>query len=231
MDINALHLHIKQKLDKTSSLELPSFEDEEIDFWINDTIYVLLEQIIEGITLQKTGVEEAQKRLDEIKTLIVSGLSLSSNANSYYDNNFCFDLPVDYFRYLGDQVKINTGTSTSKVGTTTVNADTLTIKLKDPFSEHNLHHQTAEPLRMLRGDETSLKGGELIYITDGNYTIDNCYLTYIRKPIEVSKSSNITSDLPVTMHHKLADVTARRMLENIESNRYNTFSAETSIIP
>ena len=35
MTISEMHLAFKLELDKTSALELPSFEPEEIDFWLN----------------------------------------------------------------------------------------------------------------------------------------------------------------------------------------------------
>ena len=35
MDIEAMHIGFKVELDKTSSLELPAFEAEEIDYWLN----------------------------------------------------------------------------------------------------------------------------------------------------------------------------------------------------
>lgn len=225
MTISEFHLAVKIKLDKTSSLELPSFEPEEIDFWLNDTIELFIKQRIDGFNTSRTGFEETQKRIDDLRSLVVSYHNLgSANANVYYPNSTCWTLPTNYFRYLGDSVTINTGTTISTVQSSTVTADDLSVKLRDPFSEHNLHHQTANPLRMLRDDE-------LIYISDGNYTITNCYLTYIKKPVKVDISAGTTSDLPESVHQEIVDLTVKRMLENIESPRYATFTNETLAIP
>lgn len=222
MTISEFHLNVKQKLDKTSSLELPAFEPEEIDFWINDAIMTFVKQRVEGINLKKTGVEETQKRIDDLRTLVVSGYDLGvANGNSYYDNNTCFTIPTNYFRYLGDLVTIST--TSTKVPSTTVTADNLSVKLIDPFSEHNLHHLTAYPLRMLRDDE-------LLYISDGNYSITACYLTYIKKPVEVNLSTSTTSDLSENVHDEIVNITVKKMLENIESQRYGTFTGETLTI-
>lgn len=224
MDISTFHLNIKIKLDKTSSLSLPSFEPEELDFWINDAIDTFVKQRSDGLNIRKTGVEENQRRIDDLRTIILSGVSLKTtplNTNSYYENNTCFTLPSNYFRYLGDQAEINVNGTVSRVGSITTNADTLNIEqIEDPYSKHYLHHQTAKPIRMLRDDE-------ILYISDGTYSITDCYLTYIRKPAEVDLTSNVTCDLPESVHSEIVNIAVKKILENIESQRYMTFSNET----
>lgn len=227
MDISQAHLAFKIKLDKTSSLEYPSFTSEEIDFWLNDAIITFVKQRAQGITLDKSGVEENQKRIDDLRSLIVLDSSLKSNLNTYYENSKCFDLPDDYFRYLGDQVTIS-GTSITehRVGTTPATTDIFNIKyLEDPYSKHILHHQTAKPLRMLRDDE-------IVYVTDGNYVINDCYLSYIKKPVEVNLATNTSSDLPLpeNVHDEIINIAVRKVLENIESSRYQSFTGETLTI-
>lgn len=47
-------------------------------------------------------------------------------------------------------------------------------------------------------------------------------IEYLRYPINISLSSNTTSELPAHMHKEICDLAARKYLEQTESPRYNT---------
>lgn len=245
MTISELHLGVKQKLDKTSSLSLPSFTDEEIDWWLNDTIEVFIKQRIGGLNPKRTGFEETQKRIDDLRTLVVddyfmdihfplnnggwgSGksytLPTSSDDRGGYPNAYDFVIPSDYYAYVDDQVNLIEPNSESDfqritVPSNYVTSDRYRIKLRDPFSEHNVHLGYAEPLRLMRDDRVT-------YIATPDYMVNNAKLVYIKKPDTVSLSGDITCNLPDHTHAEIVNMTAKRMLENIESPRYQTMSRE-----
>lgn len=215
MTASEVNIAILQKLDKTSSLELPAFEQEEIEFWVNDTILKFIDDV---------DIDETQIDIDDIKNLIVPSSTLSVSSSNYYPNNYCFNLPSNYYRYLSDNVSItftgiNGQSITKRVATTPVTHDRYTVKLRDPFSEHNLYLDYAEPLQKIIDEE-------IVYITDGNYIINNSYLSYIKKPETFDISGGVTIDLPEHTHRRVVDMTVKRMLENIENPRYQTMSYE-----
>jgi hypothetical protein len=228
MTISEMHSAIKMELDKTSSLELPSFESEEIDYWINRTINDFIKQRIPS-NKNKLTIEETKKVRDDLRTLVGPPISLTLVVNSYYPNNFCFSLPTDYLYDLEDEVIIEytdeeTGSRLQKkVPTNEVTSNTYSTHLRDPFSEHIIYKEFARPLKMVRGNE-------IVYVTDGDYDIIDCYFTYIKKPAVVTLTSSalttISCDLPESVHNDIVQLAAVKMLENIESPRYMTLSNE-----
>ena len=44
MTISEMHNAIKMEIDKTSSLSIASFENEEIDYWLNQAIMTFINQ-------------------------------------------------------------------------------------------------------------------------------------------------------------------------------------------
>lgn len=119
--------------------------------------------------------------------------AISAGAGTYTDvtakpNSYLIDIsdfPVDYLLFLNDEASITfnhevTGVSTSlRTYPVVCTSDTYSSRVNDPYSEHRLHLSTARPLRLF-----SDKGVELI--TDGQYTISNYYLKYLRKPTRVN---------------------------------------------
>ena len=67
MTIVETHRAVKLELDKSSALELPAFEPEEIDYWINKAI----EQFVDG---KYKMFEETQEVTEALKTLITSSI-------------------------------------------------------------------------------------------------------------------------------------------------------------
>ena len=106
MIISEMHTGFKLEVDKTSALELPGFEPEEIDFWLDNAIRRYSK-------LRYDEFEKTQKRIDDIRTLIVH-YSDPSAAASDYPNGYKFGLPVedsgfgdeDYWLTLSEECNI-----------------------------------------------------------------------------------------------------------------------------
>jgi hypothetical protein len=139
------------------------------------------------------------------------------------------DFPTDYLLFLNDEVTITfnhtiLGTSVSiRSGVTECTSDSYFTKVSDPYGEHILHLDTARPLRLF-----SEKGVELI--TDGNYTVSYYYMRYIRKPAIIDLVAATDCDLPEYTHREIVEMTVNKLLENIESPRYQTHTVELNKI-
>jgi hypothetical protein len=217
-------------LDKSEGLSLPAFQPEELDFWLNDSVNRFIKTRYSGNNPFGTSFEQSQKRVDDLRTIVVetrlvphSDSSTSSKPNSYIVDAATF--PTDYLLFLNDEVTINfihsiLGTSTSlRSGVTECTSDSYFTKVSDPYGEHRLHLDLARPLRLF-----SAKGVELI--TDGHYSVTYYYMRYIRKPAVISLAAATDCDLPEYTHREIVEMTVNKLLENIESPRYQTHTVE-----
>jgi hypothetical protein len=224
MDIATMHIAVKQELDKTSALELPAFEPEEIDFWLNNAIRKFVKTRYSGVNIKGQSFEQTQKRTDDLRTLVKFAY-ITSMAGGSYPNSSAFTLPsstgYEYWFALNEEVTIRTANGDKRVGVTEITQDEYTRKLEDPFSEHLLHYDTAKPLRLFMGTT----GVTLIPAT--GYSIVGYHLTYLKKPATVQVTATaVDCDLPEHTHDEIVKMAANMMLENIEQPRYNTHMSE-----
>ena len=231
MTINQAHQYIKIELDKTSSLTLPAFVEEEIDYWIDDTILSLIKTKYSGNNYLKLSFEETQKRTDDLRTLVVTqDLTPTAGSSPYGVNSSLYSLSPasDYLISVNERVAIIILGVTKTVPITPTTHDQVNTKMRDPFSEHNLRLGHAEPLRLFMGNNIALIG-------DNTYTLSDMTLTYIKEPTKVmgmgasARAADYT-DLTDSFMQEVVKNTANKMLENIESPRYQTDSLEVSKI-
>lgn len=230
-----MHIAVKMGLDKSEALSLPAFQAEELDFWLNDSVDRFVKTRYSGNNPFGTSFEQSQKRVDDLRTLIIEAriVPIAGDAGivdkpaSFIVTTALF--PSDYLLFLNDEVTISfnhsiLGTSTSiRTGVTECTSDSYFTKVTDPYSEHVLHLDSARPLRLF-----SAKGIELI--TDGNYSITYYYMRYIRKPAVIYKTGAVNCDLPEYTHREIVEMTVNKLLENIESPRYQTHTVELNKI-
>jgi hypothetical protein len=228
-----MHVAVKMGLDKSEALSLPAFQAEEIDFWLNNSVDRFIKTRYSGNNMFYTSFEQSQKRVDDLRTLIVEVRIVPAVAVNVYDkpNSYIVasaSFPSNYMLFLNDEVTITfthsiLGTNTTvRTGVTECTSDSYFTKVSDPYGEHVLHLDTARPLRMF-----SEKGVELI--TDGNYTVTYYYMRYIRKPAVILLGA-VNCDLPEHTHREIIEMTVNKLIENIESPRYQTHTVELNKI-
>ena len=215
-----MHIEVKLRLDKSAALELPAYEPEEIDLWLNNAIETYVKTRYSGTNPKNQSFEETQKRIDDLRTLVESvTVSSVSGTASDYPNGYRWDLPASgYWFTLSEEANIVVGSTETRVGVTECTIDEYRQKVDDPYSEHKLHYNTAKPLRIFNNNSVEL-------ISDGNYTVDDYHLTYLKAP-EVGDISGTDCDLPEHTHNEVVKVAVNMMLENIEQPRYRTHSVE-----
>lgn len=226
-----MHQNVKLQLDKTSALELPAFEPEEIDYWLNEAIRKFVKTRYSGINPKKEGFEQTQKRIDDLRTLIKHYSDSTAAGSSDYDNGYDFQIPAsgtgigdeDYWLTIGEACNIIVDTTESTVGVTECTIDEYIKRVNDPLSEHILHYGSAKPLRIFNGNSVEL-------ISDGNYTVDDYHLTYIKKPATVDNvpAGTTDCDLPEHTHDEIVKLAASMMLENVEQPRYQSHMNEVN---
>lgn len=230
MTISEMHNYVKLELDKTSSLELPAFESEEIDYWLNEAIRKFIENRYSGVNPKGESFEGTQKRIDDLRSIVAVD-DITPATNTQYDaNGYQADLPADYLRALAHQVTIawppTVQTYTDTFPVEQIPQDALYKALHDPFSPHVFTYDHGEPLLFYK--ENTGADGDIIMVTDGNYDITNLKLNYLRQPATVDLVGVTNCDLPEHTHAEIVKMAANMMLENIENPRYQTHSREVA---
>jgi hypothetical protein len=226
MTISEMHTAFKMELDKTSSLQLPAFEPEEIDFWLNHAIRSFVKNRYRG-KLDGVGFEQITKRTEDLKTLVVEA-TVVPVAGTVKTPSWVANLATltDKWFILGEEVtirytKLGASTTTDKKqGVTECTIDTYVSHINDPYSEHRLHYEEAKPLRLVYQDTIEL-------VTDGNYTITNYHIRYLKKPVAVTITvPAVNCNLPEHTHDEIVKLAANMVLENIEQPRYKSHDVE-----
>jgi hypothetical protein len=220
MSIEDFHNYFRLRMDKGGSSSYTSFLAEEIDYFLQSSIYKFAKTRYSGNNPKREGFEESQKRIDDLRTLVKTTTLTATSSSTNSNNNtttYTFTLPSDYLFLVSDNVNViynnvdNTQT-TKVVGTTPITYDRISQELDNPFSNYIDNYKDPKPLRLFQDNYINLicdyagtiiqpEGGYL-----GTYTI-----TYIKKPDVVSlytknmlngNTGNINNPLTVGRYYK-----------------------------
>jgi len=226
-----MHSAVKLELDKTSALELPAFEPEEIDYFLNKAMLNYIKAKYAGLNMGRESFEQTQQLIDDLRILVKEHVFNTLTAGGSSDKPYSYLVNIDtgvtdYMYRVGDEVMIQYtqggNTKTKRIGVTECTSDTYNVYIANPFSEHRLHHGEAKPLRLFKEHSVEL-------VTDGTYQETKYYFRYLRFPTSMSITTSTDCELPTVAHHEIVDMAVAIMLENIESNRYSGFKNETAI--
>lgn len=225
MTISEMHTALDLELDKTSALDLPVFTSTEKDFWINSAIKKFVKTRYSGFNVKKQGFEETQKRIDDLRTLIITEDLTLATTEAMYPNGYNFELGNPYWFTIAEEATITMDDTEDekRVGVIQGDQNSYRRMIDDPFSEHIVHYNNAKPIRLFYENSVEL-------ISDGNYTVDTYHLTYLQEPTEVDSTDGDTVDcnLPDHTHDEIVKMTANMILENIESPRYQSHGVEVA---
>lgn len=213
-----------------SNLTKPNTRDSA--YWVNNAIIKFITTRTFGNNYRTESFEQTQKRIDDLRTLVTVKKYEHSIPATQYDCN----LPEDYMFTVGETAHIastdvcwpkdNEGNPIVKdtdVLESTV--ETFDRQRSNVFSEYRLHHNTARPLRLYRGNVINL-------YTDGRYYIPAYTLTYIRLPKKINFNATVSemyeeyTDLPASTHQEIIKMAAQLYLENQSNPRYESYSRE-----
>tara|TARA_B100000768_G_scaffold180389_1_gene200217 strand:+ start:12780 stop:13508 length:729 start_codon:yes stop_codon:yes gene_type:complete len=239
MDINEMHLAVQQGVDKINSFQADTLLSEEIDLELNKSIEKFINLKYGKNNIYQKGFEESQKRIDDLRTLVVEQELLFNFHDVSPNNTFVYqstDLPEDY-RYL---------IKTLAAVTYERSCTPLTLsqqKGKDPIKNSkkllcSLKFTQQDDIHSALGDPfNTTKKSKPLFIFQDNiiqvytndiFIIKSLKLTYIKNPAKVSLSSSSNCDLADHTHQEVVDMTISSILEGISDPRYKTQQAELS---
>jgi len=229
----------KIELDKIDSLQYPAFVDAEMAYFFDRAQDQFINSRYSGNNPNNTGFEQNQKRLDDLRYLVVEATLLTELDDDIVDPVYvgpkvsekpnCYiadltDLTTDAYRYLvGEECTI---TYTDRLTNSQVNiiqpitecnSNNYVAQVHNPLSAHRLHYNTASPLRLIKNNIVEL-------ITDGTYSVFNYIIRYIKQPTSFSTLLTTESpDFPVHVHPELVKLAVNMAIENIESPRVQSY--------
>lgn len=77
MTVSQMHIAVKLQLDKIAPVPLPSFEPEELNYWLTVAQERFVKQRFTGHNRYQEGFEDTQKRKDDLRELISSAYDQS----------------------------------------------------------------------------------------------------------------------------------------------------------
>ena len=204
-----------------SNITKPTTSDTE--YWLMAGLDKFIKTRYSGINFKRTGFEQDQKRIDDLRTLVTN----KNYQFTVFPEEYTVTLPSDYMLTLGETAIIYSNTTCWPVGPNgqprTKHVDVLeaTIENIDRQRQNSL---SARPLRLYQGNEIHL-------YTDGNYNIKNYTLTYLRSPKRISLTVDPFAEwteMPTSTHQEIVKLAAELYLENKANPRYQSYLNEVN---
>lgn len=217
MNIFEMHEAVKLGLDKSSSLELPAFEPEEIDYWLNEAQTQVVKQKAFGNNFRGEGFEGSVKRIEDLTTLVVVSEELSLLPHPFYSN-------VKY-------IPISSITTASTVymffvGATVKFTESLTVMETIPIKHEEIRNliETDFNTPYIKHPFIYFYDNKIGFIYDPYKEVDSTFIKFIKKPkklVRTTPSGYETNvcELPEQSHPEVVALTVNILLENIESER------------
>lgn len=232
MDVQGFHNSFFTQVDKIGSLQLPSFEDWEVDLFLNKAMTKILLTRYGGNNIYKTGFEESQKRTDDLKNLVVSGYPFETGVStnvpgikeSIYDLGDMratgnTDVTADtnkYLFYVKSRVLMDYGTCIGvKARLSLFQQDDVEEVYEDPFNKPQKNKVVAY-----------FENNKLLIQHSSDSTLTNVRVTFVRlpKPIDIGTYGNAEQDCELAehLHEEVITEAVNLALENVESPRVQT---------
>ena len=233
MLISEFHTEFKVAVDKLTSFNSPSFLPEEIDVIFNNTIERFVSQRMYGNNPSRLGLEENQKRFDDLLTLVFqANYSTFSTSALLKPGGSTVAFPADYWHTIEEDATItyldcNNVSQTKVVPVIPVTHDRYNKVIRDPFHKPNEN----KIIRM------GIGGSPELIVATGT-TLSSYRLRYIKKPTEVKygttyavqPNTDVNCDLPEHTHKEIISLAVQEALETIESQRYQLKKEENLAI-
>jgi hypothetical protein len=224
MTIQEMHIAFDLELDKTNSLQYPSFRPEEKDYWINRAISDIVKQRYTGNNPKKESVEETQKRRDDLRNITKNYISTFFINDPLLNkpNGVFITLPKDYYYALEEEVVLNcldcrNQPTTKRVIVRAITHDRYNKMVRDPFNvpdDTEVYSLPYEDFRneLITGAPTS--------------TVASYHLRYLRMPVAVNYFTSTSCDMSAHLHSEIITYAVNLAIENIESPRVVTQTSQ-----
>lgn len=226
MDLDRMHIEFKVGVDKVDSFNSANFLTEEIDILLQNAYEEFIETRMSGLNEHRTGFEETQKRMDDLKGLMSTYTSNSFTINSDNLSNSVFvDLPDDYRHAIQETLIVTCDDGVREIEIIPLKHGMYNKLFKNPFTRPG----------KTKAYRLSYNSGkhEIIY---NDVVLDTYRLRYVKEPLKIDVAQirnpqglagGASIELDEHTHREIVQTAVRMALANIGSSRVQTSVMET----
>lgn len=236
MTASEMVLEFRLSSDNLDSNTIPNLEDAQILYYLNESQERFVKNRympIKQLAGRQFGFEEIQKRIDDLKNLVVTNFApvqlLSTEDNTYRtfltfftDEARTTVATNTYMFHIRTRVKVNkTGCSPKYVDVTFHQHDDLAYVMGDPFNKPSF----IEPVGYFENGNINIIAGE-------NSTISGAKITYLKKPRIISNMVEYAPladcELSEHTHKEIVQEAVLLALGDLEAQKFNIKQATNS---
>ena len=198
--VKAMHYDFKQKLNKIDSQQYRNLRVPEIDWKINEGLYVFIKRIAQPRTSTATGFESDTRSIDDIRTLVERNKQIDVTDVENAENVVAGILPDDYMFRVGSRCLAEKDSCIAEI--------TANIQKHTRDFQNDMFGNSSFEWREVNG---LFVGNTIQLFTDGTFSITKLLLDYIRKPKYIHSAEDAVGG-----KYKLLDGTELTGFQNCE---------------
>lgn len=215
-----MHYDFKKKLNKVDSQQNRNFLIPEIDWILNEALDIFIRNSAFPKVRNSQGLEKNTRLTDDLRTIVRRNMEVK------VDNNIVY-LPHDYAYFISGRVVMGKGKCKEVIGRLKIQQNDDEFE-EDPFTKSSFEWRVVNAV-------FSEKGIELH--TDGTFTNERLFLTYIRQHPWMNFSSGFANGeytlpsgkrvkqdcnclLPKHTHSTIVDIAVAIVTGEIQSQAY-----------
>lgn len=219
MTVSELHTAFRLEVDYSNSLANPSFEPEEIDYWLNKAYLASVNQRMFGNNARGESFDQSQKREDDLRLLMLTTTVTPSSASNI-PNGLQLRISTsltNYLYFISSKTVFNNSKQSLNFN--------ISHNEKDKFIESDTNIPWIKhPVVYVEGDYLYVLYDRYAAVA-GGYTPSGIEVTYLRKPETLSISTpNQVPIIAEHVHPEIASLAVFMALEDISSPRVQTNS-------
>ena len=187
MTVEEMHYEVKLKLNKVDSQDYENLIVPEIDWYLNEAQDIFIKQRYGISNNKRSGFEASQKRIDDLREIVVKGQIIPFSTSSADLNAFEACLPANYMFYVRSRLDIEKEGCGEKTAVSAVQIqhDDLNEVLNDPFYSPSFEWEEV-PIVFMDSSLELCNNGSVLGYSDGSFTLNNLRLDYLRHPLRIS---------------------------------------------
>lgn len=199
-------------------------------FWLNQAVAKFTKERFNGDFVHKTSFEQNEKRRTDLihlyKTIYYTSTDMEykEGRTSSYDQ-YDIEYPKDFLYAINEDVVISDSCGDRQMDTCVFECtwDSFMYRVNNNLTDFHYRFRRARPIRIRRSTGCSL-------LTDTKYKIYKYTLGYIKKPSEITLENPFSEygDFEESVMYEIIKIAAQMFLENQQSQRYQTISAEVN---
>lgn len=237
MTVSQMHTALRLNIDKTTALagSAIDFLPEELNFWLNEAQIRFIKQRLFGTNTKQQGFESTIKRYDDLNELVTRSTAISLTTSTYGSNvkrtvltTLISDANNPYMYFVSASLFDASSRQLEVKGT--IDHSNIYKLVQDSLNQVYIRR----PLISIGKNATAAANtdNEILVIYDSNqaFTPSTIMINYIRRPRTLSLTGSgtyetSTCELPLPTHNEVVTLATELLLENIESQRVQTYEA------